>query len=50
LALLRGTPLPLAEIARQCGFSGVPSFLRAFKAQVGSSPGRWREKQRSKSL
>jgi AraC-like DNA-binding protein len=50
LALLRGTPLPLAEVARQCGFSGVPSFLRAFKAQVGTTPGQWREKLRSKGL
>lgn len=50
LQLLRGTPLPLAEVARLCGFSGVPSFLRAFKSQFGTTPGRWREKLRSKSL
>lgn len=50
LQLLRGTSLPLAEIARQCGFPSVPAFLRAFKAQQGRTPGRWRQEQRSKGL
>jgi AraC-like DNA-binding protein len=42
--LLRGTSLSVAEVGRQCGFSAVHPFLRAFRQAYGKSPGAWRSK------
>lgn len=40
--LLRGSDLPLAEIATRCGFADVQYFNRWFARQWGQAPGRWR--------
>lgn len=40
--LLRETKSPLDHIAEQVGYESVPAFSRAFKAQVGYPPARWR--------
>jgi len=37
--------LPVVEIATLCGFSSLSSFGRAFKAQFGEPPGRWRSRE-----
>lgn len=42
--LLRSTPLPIAEIARSCGFSSPQYFNAAFKKQTGSTPSEWRKR------
>ncbi|MTH36177.1 helix-turn-helix domain-containing protein [Paracoccus limosus] len=39
--LLAG-PLPIAEIALACGFSGQSHLTRAFRAQTGLTPAAWR--------
>lgn len=36
--LLLATDLPLAEIARQCGFTTLPYFSRSFKRATGVAP------------
>jgi AraC-like DNA-binding protein len=41
-ALLRETPLPVADIARRCGFVSASHFARAFRQRYGSSPRRFR--------
>lgn len=40
--LLRETELTLEEIADQCGYVNASSFSRAFKADTGQAPGRFR--------
>lgn len=40
--LIASSPLSLAEIAMQCGFSDQPHFTRVFSRAVGCSPGSWR--------
>jgi AraC-like DNA-binding protein len=46
--LLRHGDLPLREIARQCGYSEVGYFIRAFKRREGVTPGALR--RRGKTL
>jgi AraC family transcriptional regulator len=41
-ALLRGTNLPLADIALRSAFASQSHLTRVFTAQVGVSPGAWR--------
>jgi LacI family transcriptional regulator len=40
--LLRETDMPLAEIARACGFATASHFLRVFKQTEGRTPGHFR--------
>jgi AraC-like DNA-binding protein len=40
--LLRETELALPEVAQRVGYLSFPAFSRAFKAQVGVSPAKWR--------
>lgn len=42
-ALLRGDPgLPLAEVARRCGWADAGHFIKVFRRRCGTTPGRWR--------
>lgn len=41
--LLRGTDLPLAEIAQRSGFASANYLVRRFRAATGTTPGRFRE-------
>ncbi len=41
-SLLADSTLTLAEIALACGFSSQSHFNRAFAANIGTTPGRWR--------
>ncbi len=40
--MLRDTDLPLAEVARQLGFTDQPHMTKAFKQLVGIGPAAWR--------
>lgn len=44
--LLEGTELPLAEVARLCGFSGQSHMGRAVKTVTGATPARLRRESR----
>ena len=37
--MIRETRLPLTEIALACGYSDLPHMDRAFRLELGSSPG-----------
>jgi AraC family transcriptional regulator len=39
---LANTALPVAQIARKCGYPNVQSFTRAFSGLLGTSPSRYR--------
>ena len=41
-ALLAGTSLPHAEIARQCGYGSARYLNQVFRSAGGSAPGAWR--------
>lgn len=41
-ALLRGTALPLADIAAACGYAGASHLSRHVKAATGATPGQFR--------
>jgi AraC-like DNA-binding protein len=42
-AQLREDPaLPLAEVARRCGWADVGHFIKVFRRRCGATPGRWR--------
>lgn len=41
-ALLRDRRVPLTQVALDCGFANQSHFTRAFKRQIGTSPGHWR--------
>ena len=43
LALIKGTPLPLTEIAYTCGFADQAHFTRIFKAVTGYLPKEFRK-------
>lgn len=40
--LLRGTSLPLAEVARTVGFASAAHLVHAFRAETGTTPGAYR--------
>ena len=40
--LLEASPLPLADIAEQCGYQSIEAFRVAFKRSVGTGPGAYR--------
>jgi len=39
---LANTSLPIAEVARRCGYPNVQSFTRAFRTAYGAGPSRYR--------
>jgi len=41
-SLLAASPMPLKEIARDCGFANERAFSSAFKAKAGCTPGEYR--------
>jgi len=47
--LLRGGKMDLSGVACAVGYDDLPSFSRAFKAIVGTSPGRWRQAAKNSS-
>ena len=47
--LLRAGDAELSSVASAVGYDDLPSFSRAFKAIVGTSPGRWRTKAGEKT-
>lgn len=47
--LLRDTPLPVARIAEQVGYTSEAAFSRAFKHRYGMPPARWRRDIRATS-
>ena len=47
--LLSETGLSVSEIAEEVGFGEAKSFCRVFKSKVGTSPGAYRRKKRSKN-
>lgn len=46
--LLATTGLELSDICLQCGYADQSSFIRAFKAREGMTPGKYRESARTK--
>lgn len=40
--LLAASPMPLAQIALECGFGDQSHFTNTFVRHVGETPGRWR--------
>jgi AraC-like DNA-binding protein len=40
--MLRGTDLPVKQVARILGFESVYHFSTLFKKKIGVSPSRWR--------
>lgn len=40
--LLLSEMLPIAEVAKQVGYSDAPTFIRTFKRKFGESPAAWR--------
>lgn len=48
--LLRYGALPLAEIARKCGFEDASHFARVFKREVGTTPRQWSASARQNSI
>lgn len=40
--LLRGTDLPVAEVARRVGYAGTSRFHRLFRERFGRTPAAWR--------
>lgn len=45
-SLLAASPMPLKEIARECGFANERAFSSAFRAKVGCTPGECRDATR----
>lgn len=43
--LLRETESPLEYVAERVGYDSVPAFSRAFKAQIGRPPAKWRREK-----
>ncbi len=44
--LLQSTDMPIKEISYYVGYRHAPSFVRAFRNKVGSSPNDYRSRQR----
>jgi AraC-like DNA-binding protein len=40
---LAQTNAPLADLAQECGFGDLPAMVRAFKHELGVTPGAWRQ-------
>lgn len=46
-AMLNDTAKSVTEIADECGYSGIYHFCRSFKANIGVTPGEYRENNRN---
>jgi AraC-like DNA-binding protein len=44
--MLLNSPLPIEDIAHQCGFADQSHFTRAFQKSLGVTPGLWRRLRR----
>jgi AraC family transcriptional regulator, arabinose operon regulatory protein len=44
--LLQSTDMPIKEISYHVGYRHAPSFVRAFRNKIGSSPNDYRSRQR----
>lgn len=42
-SLLKGSDLPIASVAFECGYDDISTFYRQFKRQTGLAPGVWRD-------
>lgn len=40
---------PVAAVAREAGYGSAEAFVRAFRAQTGCTPGRWRQSARGRT-
>ena len=47
--LLRNPYFQVAEVASHCGFTDTNYFIRLFRAEYGTTPGRWRAAQARRS-
>ncbi|HWC23320.1 MAG TPA: AraC family transcriptional regulator [Flexivirga sp.] len=47
---LAGSDAAVAAIARRSGYGSAEAFVRAFRAETGLTPGRWRQSARGTSL
>lgn len=47
---LETTQAPLSTIACRAGYGSAAAFVRAFQAETGSTPGRWRDQARGRIL
>lgn len=45
--LLSNSTLNISEIAAECGYDNVSSFSRAFRREIGETPGTYRKRHRS---
>lgn len=45
-ALIRGTSIPLIDVAQRCGFASQAHMTRLFQASLGVTPGRYRRHTR----
>jgi AraC family transcriptional regulator len=48
--LMRTTPIPLGQIASECGFADQAHFTKVFSAACGMSPGAWRRTEAERSI
>lgn len=48
--LLMHTELTVAEVARQCGYNDVSSFVRRFREEFGTTPLQFRSRQKEKPV
>jgi AraC-like DNA-binding protein len=46
LELLTDEELPIAEVARRCGYNSPAAFTRAFSQHLGHTPSAWRQRSR----
>jgi transcriptional regulator GlxA family with amidase domain len=45
--LLALSPVPIADIAQQCGFADQSHLTRVFERITGTTPGRWRRQRQA---
>ncbi|MFC7464943.1 helix-turn-helix transcriptional regulator [Brachybacterium sp. GCM10030252] len=47
---LAGSDAPISAIAHDAGYGSAEAFVRAFRAHTGTTPGRWRQTSRGRTL
>ncbi len=50
VGLLKGSRLPIIEIAQECGYESQEAFTRAFRSEFGTTPGKVRQGARVQTL